>query len=167
MGLEFRVCQACSERHAVQRNGQMSIHTDAAGERCTGIVTVAPDVLAARAQEARDRDEEQRIFAAEAWVRRAERAEQERLDKKERGRAFIANIADPDGRLAASNAKSTAIYAVIRKKIAVDEEAERARRRKPLYGMHRTPEKLDQRIYAVNGVRVIPGGLPTLGKAYR
>lgn len=36
MGLAFEICGACAERHAVQRNGRMSIHTTALGGRCEG-----------------------------------------------------------------------------------------------------------------------------------
>ncbi|GGA72468.1 hypothetical protein GCM10011490_24080 [Pseudoclavibacter endophyticus] len=34
MGITIRVCPQCGERHAVQRNGSMSIHTTKWGERC-------------------------------------------------------------------------------------------------------------------------------------
>jgi hypothetical protein len=34
VSLKFGVCSACDERHAVQRNGLMSMHPTAAGERC-------------------------------------------------------------------------------------------------------------------------------------
>jgi len=35
-GLQFGVCSVCTESHALQRNGAMSIHSSANGERCTG-----------------------------------------------------------------------------------------------------------------------------------
>lgn len=36
MALQFGICAACGEEHAVRRDGRMSIHDTAAGERCPG-----------------------------------------------------------------------------------------------------------------------------------
>lgn len=49
MSLEFRICPACHSRHAVQRNGLMSIHSNPAGNRCTGMVyrTILTDLAEA------------------------------------------------------------------------------------------------------------------------
>lgn len=35
-GLQFDVCASCGERHALQRNGAMSVHATATGARCPG-----------------------------------------------------------------------------------------------------------------------------------
>lgn len=35
MVLQFRTCSQCGESHALRRDGAMSIHQNAAGERCT------------------------------------------------------------------------------------------------------------------------------------
>ena len=146
MGLEFRICFACAERHAVQSTGRMSIHKTAAGERCNAVAPADPWLIAARAKAIRI-DEEQRAEGDEHPL-------------------YFGTV--PGGRDSMSKrreAQTTAeVDAAVRQKTANAEGAERERRKDPLFGMQRSDDKLDRKIYAVKGSYPVPGGLPTLGK---
>jgi hypothetical protein len=56
MTLESAICSVCQESHLRQANGLMSIHTNAAGERCAGSPPKGTGSMPPRA-EPRQRDE--------------------------------------------------------------------------------------------------------------
>ncbi|GAB6857904.1 hypothetical protein JCM13591A_20090 [Microbacterium xylanilyticum] len=75
--LSSRECRACGEVHLVQRNGLMSIHTNAHGERCVEPPLHLPATLPPSELRAR-RDAER------AAARRTERADAQRANRRAR-----------------------------------------------------------------------------------
>lgn len=66
MALQFAECAQCHETHAVRANGEMSIHTTAAGDRCAPPVRVQPQAnrtIERRIEEPAEPDELAEAFA--------------------------------------------------------------------------------------------------------
>lgn len=172
MSLEFRVCGVCDERHAVQHNGQMSIHRTAVGERCTGIRPVdllrAKVALAARraVDERRRNDlreqtrsalaEEDRVAQLKANAVKSRQGTNQAASKRERHLRHHPGDATPE--------EIRHRYTMIRTRIQAAEQKARDQRRNPLFGLNPAPDPLDRKIYVVDGARPVRGGLPTLGK---
>ncbi|MEC5185312.1 hypothetical protein RCH12_002788 [Cryobacterium sp. MP_3.1] len=141
----------------------MSIHQNAAGERCTGVVPAEPWLVAAHAKALRIRDEqrrddrEDRARLAKADAVAAEMASQ---SARKRERHLRNHPAD------ASASEARKRYADIRAKIAADEQREREKRKNSLFGMSKLVDKMDRKIYATDGAYTVRGGLPTLGRGH-
>ena len=88
MGLQWDTCMVCSERHALQRSGAMSIHTNEFGKRCAGsgnvpIYEQRRDPKAKRTEAAkRDAAKSQRDAEREAAFAAVKRNRKYGLDKK-------------------------------------------------------------------------------------
>lgn len=89
MGLQWDICMVCSERHALQRNGAMSIHSNEFGKRCAGSGSIPyyeprRDPVAKRAAADKKDAEREAAFAAAKRNRKyaVDRTPPDRLDRR-------------------------------------------------------------------------------------
>lgn len=135
MSLEFTICPTCKVRHAMMRNGEMSIHSNASGVRCDG--SGDPRAYKRRLEEAQAPPQPSRNSRSKQRKREGKAArEHNAILRHEASR-------DPE------------------RQAAYDLAAEKLHRR---YGVNPTSSKLDRRIYGVKGGHTVSGGLPSHGK---
>lgn len=141
MSLEFATCTGCATSHAVMRNGEMSIHSDYDGMRCSG--SGDPNAhIKRKAAAAAAAVEERERRTAERARRDAERA---RRDAERAEKLARAERAKQQRELQKAQV------------IAAEQKFRR-------YVSAQMSGKVDRGIYATRGARIVPGGLPTLGR---
>lgn len=166
-GLKFEVCVACAERHALWR-GAMTVHTTAAGGRCSGRVNDPSAAFESKAEQAAKVLSRQVGAVTTAQVRDKSPKTSHEAYARHSGHPLVTltPIPTPKQRqnppgsrmLPTTTAESLA-------KIAKAEKNARDKKRNKLFGMHpRRTEPQDRVVYVTKTTRVVSGGLPSLGR---
>lgn len=171
MGLEIKICVACSERHALWR-GAMTVHATASGDRCSGKVENPNAGFESKSEQAAKEMSRQTGTQKTSTARRKPPQHSNEAYSKPSGQPAVTRAATPQPKEKqnppGSRLLPTTMAASLAKVAKAQQKAEqkaRERRRKKLFGMHpRRSEPLDRGIYQVKGARPVSGGLPSLGR---
>lgn len=97
MSLPSETCRVCREKHLLMRNGEMSIHTDKAGQRCAGSGDPQAHIKRqARAERERERQELRQRQGANKKKRDYEREEAYAVAQERAFRKYVSAQMKPN-----------------------------------------------------------------------
>jgi len=169
MGLQFAMCDACGERHALWR-GAMSVHMTAGGDRCSGRAGKPAAAFESKSQQASD----VRRRAAENAAVREYATHGKKVRRANQALARVARQTAPPVTVVPKQKQNppgsrmlprTMAQSVAKAQKNIDKWAGKARgqRKGKLLGLHDRKDPIDRGIYQVKGAYPVSGGLPTLG----